>query len=196
MHKTHYRTIWIRAFGKIPKDEHGRSYEIHHINGNHKDDRLENLECIPAQLHFERHLELGDPFGAMLIARRLGKSPKELSDIQRGAKRSLETCKKISEAKKAQFAAGLTASFKGKKHTEETRAKMSTSRRGKRHSSKLSQEQVLEIRSILESRPNVPMSKRKSTYERALAKHLQATKFQHLSMLCILNILTGKSWSL
>ena len=39
----HYRKLWIQANGPIPKDINGRSYEIHHKNNNHNDNRLENL---------------------------------------------------------------------------------------------------------------------------------------------------------
>ena len=31
-----HRKIYQEKFGPIPKDEKGRSYEIHHIDGNHK----------------------------------------------------------------------------------------------------------------------------------------------------------------
>jgi hypothetical protein len=31
-----YRKIYEQNYGHIPKDSAGRTYEIHHIDGNHK----------------------------------------------------------------------------------------------------------------------------------------------------------------
>lgn len=66
-----YRRIWIEANGPIPKDEKGRSYEIHHINGNRADNRLENLQCISIEEHYTMHLQRGDYGAAFRIAQRL-----------------------------------------------------------------------------------------------------------------------------
>lgn len=66
-----YKKIWIENFGKIPKDENCLSYEIHHINGNPTDDRIENLMCISIQEHFNIHLENGDFKACQLIAGRM-----------------------------------------------------------------------------------------------------------------------------
>jgi hypothetical protein len=66
-----YRRIWIQANGPIPKDEKGRSYEIHHINGNRADNRLQNLQCIPIEEHYKIHLQQGDYGAAFRIAQRL-----------------------------------------------------------------------------------------------------------------------------
>ena len=48
-----YRRIWIDANGPIPIDSDGRSYEIHHINGDHSDNHLENLVCLKIKNHFK-----------------------------------------------------------------------------------------------------------------------------------------------
>lgn len=45
-----HRLIWIENYGEIPKD-----YVIHHINGNKKDNRIENLECLSRQDHAMKH---------------------------------------------------------------------------------------------------------------------------------------------
>lgn len=42
-----------------PNDEIKYNEMIHHKNGNHQDNRIENLEKIKRKLHFERHKELG-----------------------------------------------------------------------------------------------------------------------------------------
>ena len=38
-----YRKIFLNHHGIIPKDEEGRSYEIHHIDGNHSNNEPKNL---------------------------------------------------------------------------------------------------------------------------------------------------------
>ena len=66
-----YRKIWIDCFGPIPIDKDGRSYEIHHINGDHFDNRIENLQCISIDEHLKIHLDQGDYLAAAAIARRM-----------------------------------------------------------------------------------------------------------------------------
>jgi len=45
-----HRKVWIEKYGKIPK-----GYVIHHKNGNKKDNRIENLECLSFKEHAKRH---------------------------------------------------------------------------------------------------------------------------------------------
>ena len=51
MAKRIYRTIYENHFGPIPKDSDGRSYEIHHIDGNNKNDDLKNLRLLCPNCH-------------------------------------------------------------------------------------------------------------------------------------------------
>ena len=44
--KPYHRYIWEQAHGPIP-----RGWIIHHINGNQKDNRLENLLAVPRDKH-------------------------------------------------------------------------------------------------------------------------------------------------
>ena len=68
-------------YGPIPKDEQGRSFDIHHINGNHADNRLENLKCVSIQEHYDIHLKQCDWGACTLIANRLNMSAEEISEL-------------------------------------------------------------------------------------------------------------------
>lgn len=46
-----HRRIWVEHNGAIPADHH-----IHHINEDWRDNRIENLECIPAFEHQRMHM--------------------------------------------------------------------------------------------------------------------------------------------
>lgn len=45
-----HRKVWEDHFGEIPKDHH-----IHHKNGDTRDNRIENLECIHRLEHLAMH---------------------------------------------------------------------------------------------------------------------------------------------
>lgn len=76
-----YRNIYIKAYGKIPKDEFGRSYDIHHIDGDHTNDSLENLIAIPIQEHYNIHYANEDWHACFLIAIRMKMPVEEISKI-------------------------------------------------------------------------------------------------------------------
>jgi hypothetical protein len=47
-----HRQVWIRHNGRIPF-----MHEVHHINGNKKDNRIENLMLVTKSKHRLIHLE-------------------------------------------------------------------------------------------------------------------------------------------
>ena len=53
---TNYRKIWEYHNGKIPVDENGRSFEIHHLGGNRENNDLSNLHACSIQEHYDIHL--------------------------------------------------------------------------------------------------------------------------------------------
>ena len=55
IYNNNYRKIWIEHNGPIPIDENGRSYEIHHIDGNHSNNHIDNLKCVSIQEHYDMH---------------------------------------------------------------------------------------------------------------------------------------------
>ena len=46
---TDYRKIWIQYNGSIPVDDSGRTYEIHHIDGNKSNNNIDNLVLVANQ---------------------------------------------------------------------------------------------------------------------------------------------------
>ena len=55
-----YRKIYESHFGPIPKEKNGRSYDIHHIDGNHSNNSPENLRAVTIQEHYNIHYEQED----------------------------------------------------------------------------------------------------------------------------------------
>ena len=78
-----HRKIWAEHYGFIPTDSDGRSYEIHHINGDPTDNRIENLECFPIKQHYQRHYEQGDFGACFLIGSRMKIKPSTFSEVMR-----------------------------------------------------------------------------------------------------------------
>jgi hypothetical protein len=137
-----YRKVWEKTYGQIPIDNAGRSYEIHHIDGNRNNNSLENLKCISIEEHYTVHKEQGDFRAACIIAERLKLSAEELEaihSIRRGQPLSDKTRHKMSEAKKGKKRPPHTEErkqyqstvMKGKKHSEEAKRKMSEKKKGK-----------------------------------------------------------------
>jgi len=78
-----YRRIYEAHFGKIPKDEHGRSYDVHHKDGNHENNDPSNLIALPIHEHYRIHRENEDWGSCWAISLRMKMSPKEISEISR-----------------------------------------------------------------------------------------------------------------
>jgi len=85
MKKENYRKIWENEYGKIPKEPNGRSYQIHHIDGNHENNEITNLQCVTLQEHYEIHLRQGDKKAAARLAMALKLSPIEISELASAA---------------------------------------------------------------------------------------------------------------
>lgn len=45
-----HRAVWEKKHGPIPLNCH-----IHHIDGDHLNNKIENLQCLPANVHREHH---------------------------------------------------------------------------------------------------------------------------------------------
>lgn len=78
-----YRKIYENHFGPIPKDSNGRTYEIHHINGDHSDNSPDNLRAVTIQEHYNIHYSQKDFGACFALANRLKISPEEKSFLSR-----------------------------------------------------------------------------------------------------------------
>lgn len=116
-----YRKIWERVNGPIPKDEKGRSFQIHHIDGNNQNNAIENLKCISMEEHHQLHLQQGDIFAASMIWARLQLTEEDIQRIN----------KKIGDSNR-----GKISKNKGKKRppfSEDHRKKLSEGNKGKKY---------------------------------------------------------------
>lgn len=77
------RNIYIKYKGPIPKDETGRSYEIHHLDGDHSNNNPDNLKAVAIQEHYDIHYSQCDYGACYFIALRMNISPEELSELAR-----------------------------------------------------------------------------------------------------------------
>lgn len=78
-----HRLVWESVNGPIPKDENNRSYEIHHIDGNHSNNDITNLKLVTIQEHYDLHYAQQDWNACRLIAIRMNLSPEEISELSR-----------------------------------------------------------------------------------------------------------------
>lgn len=78
-----HRKIWIKNNGPIPKDQNGRSYEIHHIDGNHSNNDLTNLKLVTIEEHYLIHESQMDWGACLLIAKRMRATPELISELSR-----------------------------------------------------------------------------------------------------------------
>lgn len=184
-----YRKIWSDANGEIPVDEDGFSYEIHHIDGDHNNNDLVNLQLVSIREHLQIHLNQQDWFAAALIAKRLGRGSNYISELQRGKKRP-----GIGGVKK-----GNVPWNKDKKgcFSEKTISKFKQTRKGKRYGIvKITDEQCLRIVELYKLQEPIQdvgtkMGNGKTlTYERAFAK--KYCKEYGVTEVQIYNIITGR----
>lgn len=87
----YYRKIYEQHYGPIPVEENGRSYEIHHLDGDHSNSAPANLIALTLQQHYDIHFSQGDWGACNLMAGRLSISPDEKSKLA-----SLENLKRVA----------------------------------------------------------------------------------------------------
>ena len=76
-----YRAIYENHIGSIPRESDGRTYQIHHIDGNHQNNHPDNLKAVTIQEHYDIHYALGDWAACILLGEKIKLSPKEISNL-------------------------------------------------------------------------------------------------------------------
>jgi len=76
-----HRKIYESHNGPIPKDDSGRTYEIHHVDGNHSNNSLKNLVALTIQEHYDIHFSQGDWAACHRIATKMKRSTDEISRL-------------------------------------------------------------------------------------------------------------------
>ena len=89
---TIYRKIYEQNFGPIPKEPNGRTYEIHHIDGNHNNNDPTNLSAMTIQEHYDIHYSQGDWGACFKMAKRMEMTPEVKSRLA-----SLASKKRLTE---------------------------------------------------------------------------------------------------
>lgn len=80
---TKYRKIYESHYGPIPREDNGRSYDIHHNDGNPKNNDPLNLLAVNLQAHYDIHYSRSDWAACVYIAARLKLSQEEIAAVSR-----------------------------------------------------------------------------------------------------------------
>jgi len=78
---SNYRKIYKKHYGLIPRDSYGRTYEIHHIDGNHNNNDPKNLIAITLQEHYDIHYAQGDWGACQAISLRMEQLSENISKL-------------------------------------------------------------------------------------------------------------------
>lgn len=78
-----YRKIYEKHHGKIPIDAEGRTYDIHHIDGDHTNNNPENLRAVTIKEHYDLHYKVGDWGACIAIEMRMNRDPNLISELNR-----------------------------------------------------------------------------------------------------------------
>jgi hypothetical protein len=122
-----YREKWEKAYGPIPKDYLGRPYDIHHVDGNRRNNSLENLQCVSIQEHYEIHKKLWEEFGRRkdmaaikFLLYRLGEDPSSVKgySITEETKEKIRT-KLVGRKRPKEVVEKVSAKLRGRKQSLE-----------------------------------------------------------------------------
>ena len=75
--------VYLSHHGEIPKDSDGRIYDIHHIDGDHENNDIDNLVALSIQDHYDVHYQRGDWAACMAIRMRMDLDPNAASDLMK-----------------------------------------------------------------------------------------------------------------
>lgn len=90
MSYVNYRAIWESFNGPIPKDDRGRTFEIHHKDGDRSNNEISNLECLSIDHHYNIHLDQEDYMACYMIMLRMDDLVGVESDLSETSKASAD----------------------------------------------------------------------------------------------------------
>lgn len=76
-----YRKIYQNHIGEIPKEPNGRSFQVHHIDGNRNNNDPSNLIAVSIKEHYDIHYKQGDYGACFQLAKMMDLSPEEISAL-------------------------------------------------------------------------------------------------------------------
>lgn len=76
-----YRKLYESVHGPIPKDELGRTYHIHHIDGNRQNNDISNLVALSLQDHYDVHYSQGDWIACTRLGHLLKMDSQQISEL-------------------------------------------------------------------------------------------------------------------
>lgn len=132
-----HRKVWKSHHGKIPYDEFGYRYEIHHIDGDPNNNAIDNLIALTIFEHYEIHYWQSDWGACQNIVIRMNITPEERSSMAREL-----SIKRVEDGlciftdpdfiitdsiRKSKIMIGTGNPMYGKTHTIATRSKMKNS---------------------------------------------------------------------
>lgn len=85
MRNREYIKIYKQHYGEIPRDSQGRSYDIHHIDGDYTNNDISNLVALSIEEHYKLHKTQEDWGAVWALAKRLDVSQQEKSKAARNS---------------------------------------------------------------------------------------------------------------
>ena len=101
-----YRKIYKNHFGPILKDQDGRTYHVHHIDGNRENNDPSNLKAVSVQEHFNIHFEQKDYAACVLLGAILNLTDEELGKMSSDRQKNLVNLGKHPWQKRGKEAPG------------------------------------------------------------------------------------------
>jgi hypothetical protein len=122
--------IYKQHWGNIPKDNDGRSFDVHHLDGNHKNNDYWNLIAVPIHIHYLIHESQGDWGACQAIAMRMITPPQLISELAKKAARLNVKNGTHHRLGKIPWNKGLSG-YKTQPATEERKKKISLANKGR-----------------------------------------------------------------